>query len=320
MKNIQLISASAGSGKTFKLMEEIAERVAGENSEGAVAPEAIMVTTFTNKAAAELQERIRMRLMDAAGKDGTRHDDAAQRIYDGLIGTVNSICARLLKEYAFEAGLSPAVDVLPEEDAARIFNMATSSAIAEASKDLEPIARRLGLMGYGSRYSKQADWRGFVHDIVDLARSNDMDAETLKKSVDDSWTSLEALLGKAHSKKMGQGIETRLSDEIDAAIEGIEAGEDTTGATKGALAFLQGVKRTLRRGWDHVPWSHWLTMATLSTGAKSRELVEGIRAQVPKSPLATCNPLLTRLNFPVFSLTHITTTNMDNLLFHLNKK
>jgi len=273
MKNIQLISASAGSGKTYRLMNEIADRVAGASGTGSVAPEEIMATTFTNKAAAELKERIRMRLLE----EGRAAD--AQRIYDGLIGTVNSICARLLKEYAFEAGLSPAVDVLPEEDAERIFNMATASAIGAASKKLEPIARRLGLMGYGSKYSKQADWRDFVHTIVDLARSNDMDAECLKESADDSWQSLKKLLGKAHGKKMGQGIEVRLAKEMDAAIDGLKSGEDTTQASRDALAFLQSVKRKKQRGWDHVSWSDWLNMESLGTGAKSRELVEGIHAQ-----------------------------------------
>jgi len=273
MKNIQLISASAGSGKTYRLMNEIADRVAGASGKKSVAPEEIMATTFTNKAAAELKERIRMRLLE----EGRAAD--AQRIYDGLIGTVNSICARLLKEYAFEAGLSPAVDVMPEEDAKRIFNMATSSAIEDASKELEPIARRLGLMGFGSRFSKQADWRDFVHNIVDLARSNDMDADSLQASANGSWQSLETLLGKAHSEKMGQGIEDRLAREIDAAIAGIESGEDKTGATKGALSFLQGMKRIQRRGWKHVSWADWLTLAMLGTGAKSRGLVEGIQAQ-----------------------------------------
>jgi len=273
MKNIQLISASAGSGKTYRLMNEIADRVAGDDGKSSVAPEEIMATTFTNKAAAELKERIRMRLLEA----GRAAD--AQRIYDGLIGTVNSICARLLKEYAFEAGLSPAVDVLPEEDAERIFNMATSSAIEGASKELEPIARRLGLMGYGSGRSKQADWRKFVQDIVNLARSNDMDANHLKASADQSWQALEVLLGKAHSKKIGQGIENRLAEEVDAAIAGIEAGEDKTKDTNSVLNFLQNLKRTQQRSWEYVSWSDWLTMATLKTGAKSRELVEGIQAQ-----------------------------------------
>ncbi|MBW2737128.1 MAG: UvrD-helicase domain-containing protein, partial [Deltaproteobacteria bacterium] len=67
MNEIKIISASAGSGKTYRLAEFLeAEVVAGR-----VRPDAIVATTFTNKAAAELQERVRTRLL-ASG----RTDDA----------------------------------------------------------------------------------------------------------------------------------------------------------------------------------------------------------------------------------------------------
>ena len=46
MKNIQLISASAGSGKTYRLMNDIAKRVSPADGKAAIAPEHIMATTF----------------------------------------------------------------------------------------------------------------------------------------------------------------------------------------------------------------------------------------------------------------------------------
>ncbi len=272
MKNIQLISASAGSGKTYRLMNEIGARVAGKSGVPHVHPEQIMATTFTNKAAAELKERIRMRLLEE-GKSAE-----AQRIYDGLIGTVNSICSKLLKEYAFEAGLSPAVDVLLEDDASRIFNMATASAIAISGKTLEPIARRLGLMGIKKGYAKQDDWREHVQRIVDLARSNAMDAATLKAAGDESWASLEKLLGKAHSSKMGAGIDKRLKDAVNDAVAAIQANvEDSTKVTASALSSLQKVQRTINSyGTHNLSWEDWLGLSGLKTGAKSKDLVDDV--------------------------------------------
>jgi len=271
MKNIQLISASAGSGKTYRLMNEIAARVVGKSGVPQVEPEQIMATTFTNKAAAELKERIRMRLLEE-GKSAE-----AQRIYDGLIGTVNSICSKLLKEYAFEAGLSPAVDVLLEEDATRIFNMATASAIAQSGKTLEPIAKRLGLMGYGSRYAKQADWREHVQRVVDLARSNAMDKATLLAAGDESWASLQSLLGKPHSDKMGQGMDTRLQTAVDTAIAEIQGNvDDSTKGTKSALDTLFKMKRSMSFGMQYLSWESWLGLAGLSTGAKSKDFIEPV--------------------------------------------
>ncbi|MDQ6956773.1 MAG: UvrD-helicase domain-containing protein, partial [Mariprofundaceae bacterium] len=278
MKNIQLISASAGSGKTYRLMNEIAASVLGKADVPHVQPEQIMATTFTNKAAAELRERIRMRLLEE-GKAAE-----AQRIYDGLIGTVNSICSKLLKEYAFEAGLSPAVDVLLEDDAKRIFNMATASAIAVSGKSLEPIARRLSLMGYGSGYAKQDDWRDHVQRVVDLARSNAMDETTLKAAGDASWASLESLLGQAHTQKMGAGIDMRLAVVVNDAVSAIQDNdEDKTKVTASALSSLQKMQRTIKSfGVHNLSWEDWLGLSGLKTGAKSKDLVEGVKIEASK--------------------------------------
>ena len=51
MTNIHIITASAGSGKTYRLSTLLHEKIAS----GEVRPEAVIATTFTKKAAAELQ-------------------------------------------------------------------------------------------------------------------------------------------------------------------------------------------------------------------------------------------------------------------------
>jgi len=272
--NIKLISASAGSGKTYRLMNEIADRVAGTDTGIAqVAPEEIMATTFTNKAAAELRERIRMRLL-AEGRAGD-----AQRINDGLIGTVNSVCARLLKEYAFEAGLSPAVDIMPAEDAERIFNMATATSIAKSAVELEPIARRMELLGYENKYRKVKGWRDFVQDIVDAARSNNMDADALRSSGEHSWQSMRAFFPESHSDKIAQGLDQRLKIAVDVAIQTVSSGKDKTKVTQTALKLLQSVSSQLATGIDQVSWSDWLGLSSLKIGAKSKEAVAPIQEQ-----------------------------------------
>ena len=59
--NVEFIKASAGSGKTFSLMERVEHLVVNEN----VPVGAILATTFTVKAANELKSRIRRKLLDA---------------------------------------------------------------------------------------------------------------------------------------------------------------------------------------------------------------------------------------------------------------
>ena len=51
--NIKVISASAGTGKTYTLAAEMLEDIAS----GAARPEAVVAITYTNKAAGELASR-----------------------------------------------------------------------------------------------------------------------------------------------------------------------------------------------------------------------------------------------------------------------
>ena len=115
---IEIISASAGSGKTFSLTSELIEAL-----KNGIRPEGILATTFTNKAATELIERVRLRLFESGDWE------SAQRIFDSYLGTVNSVCGRLLKEFAFEAGLSPTLDVLPEGDDQFIYERAIAPVV-----------------------------------------------------------------------------------------------------------------------------------------------------------------------------------------------
>ena len=199
MRNIHLISASAGSGKTYSLTEKVFEAV-----KSGIAPERIMAVTFTNKAAAELKQRIRQRLVQPAdGESGAQLDamrEQAGTLADAYIGTVNSICARLLREFAFEAGDSPAIDIMPEQETARLFRLSVSHVIGHYYDRLSGPARRLGRDGSGSGYAQKPDWQDDVQDIVDLARANGLDQVAVKAMAADSFAGLKQHLGKRRKK------------------------------------------------------------------------------------------------------------------------
>ena len=80
-----LIIAGPGSGKTFTLVERIYYLI----SEKGIPPERLFVSTFTEKAAAELITRISSRL--AA-------DNIAVNLNEMYVGTFHSICLRFLEE------------------------------------------------------------------------------------------------------------------------------------------------------------------------------------------------------------------------------
>jgi ATP-dependent exoDNAse (exonuclease V) beta subunit len=105
-----LLAAGAGSGKTAVMVERFAEAVLHDG----VAVGAILTLTFTEKAAAELRERIRRRFVELGEDERAREVDAA------WIGTIHGFCARVLRSQPLAAGLDPRFDVLDEAAARRL--------------------------------------------------------------------------------------------------------------------------------------------------------------------------------------------------------
>lgn len=81
-----LIIAGPGAGKTMTLVERVVYLVTGKQVE----PQALMVATFTEKAAKELITRISNRLLEL---------DLRVNLNEMYIGTLHSIFLRLLEEY-----------------------------------------------------------------------------------------------------------------------------------------------------------------------------------------------------------------------------
>jgi len=257
LKNIQLINASAGSGKTYSLTNRVADIL-----KDGIAPESLMATTFTNKAAAELRERIRIQLLQG------NFNDEAGRIRDGFIGTVNGICGRLLKEYSLEAGMSPAIEIMPEEDSKSIFNISIKSVIEQYGDRMEPAAKRLGLDGGGSGYAKRDDWRDYVKRVVDLARSNQISIDALRECSTESWESLKKIFGDP----VDGNFDKELYDAMTVAISHLNQIEKMTKTTEKAVSELKKCHDNAGKG--RLTWSDWVKLSKLKT-AKDGEVEVG---------------------------------------------
>ena len=118
-----IVDANAGSGKTSVLVERFVRAVL----EDQVEVTGMLAITFTEKAAAELRERIRLRLR-ALGAD-----EAAHATEDAFISTIHGFCARVLRANALVAGIDPAFTVIDEAEAARLADAAFEAALEETA-------------------------------------------------------------------------------------------------------------------------------------------------------------------------------------------
>src|SRR6266849_8587117 len=115
------VRASAGSGKTSVLVERIAQLLAQSwDDNKPLDVTQIVAITFTRKAAAELEERLRgtfreMASLATQAEERTfwaRQIDALPR---AMIGTIDSFCARILREFGL---LDPTPDRIEPDFAA----------------------------------------------------------------------------------------------------------------------------------------------------------------------------------------------------------
>ena len=130
LQGLQLIEASAGTGKTYALAALYVRLVLGHGrAQGPLTPPEILVMTFTEAATAELRDRIRLRLTQAAHdfrlaqepsdaflRDlknsipavqwpscAARLDAAAQWMDEAAIFTIHGWSSRMLRQHAFDS-------------------------------------------------------------------------------------------------------------------------------------------------------------------------------------------------------------------------
>jgi ATP-dependent helicase/nuclease subunit A len=120
-----LLAAGAGSGKTSVLVERFARAV----REDGIAPDRILAITFTERAAAELRERVRARLLALGEREAARASEGA------YVGTFHGFCARVLRAHAREAGLREEFEILDEGLAGRLRRQAFAAALGEFVED-----------------------------------------------------------------------------------------------------------------------------------------------------------------------------------------
>ena len=106
-----IVSAAAGSGKTYTLVERIVQNIIA----GKYRIDELLVVTFTNAAAAEMRERIEKKLTDELGN----HPELAHQLVllsNASISTLHSFCQRLIRENFTAIDVDPKYRLLNEQE------------------------------------------------------------------------------------------------------------------------------------------------------------------------------------------------------------
>ena len=264
-KNIRITGAGAGTGKTHQLCEIVSDALARDANDvnGNCRPGGFIATTFTRKAAAELTERVRKRLLERG------LDDAALRVEEALVGTVHSVCTRIVRRFAFEAGISPSLRVMDESIEKAMLGCAVEECFSPSDIGrMEVLARKLGQI---DQRKFESNWKNQVRDLIASARSNAIDPGALDGM---ARRSLDELLAY-FSKPTADDLEAALSKEIENAVSMIALRDDKTKITATCVEEMQKAQRSLRQG--ELPWSDWCKLVKLSPGKKSWPDVVAVR-------------------------------------------
>ena len=266
MATVDVISASAGTGKTHRLSHILCDALLSEEPGQRVRPEGVVAVTYLRKAAAELRSRVRQSLMAAGAWEN------AERIRDGYVGTIHSVCQRLLGEFALEGGLSPELTPVEASVGERLFQEALAEVLAPDDAWMNHLGDQLNV-----------DWRDEIQGVVRAARNNGLDASALRASAEDSLAGLLALLprpvGDARQK------DAALLAEMERLLPTFEVDAGASdAAAKRAEALASALACGRARG-GLVPWLAQLQVAKKLGGVKKlAALVGGLLGMIDDHP------------------------------------
>lgn len=186
-------NAGAGSGKTFTLSEKLYEFLTAGNGD----PGEVILTTFTVKAAEELKERVRRKLLEKG-----EHAKAAH-VSNALIGTINGVCSSLLERYSMQIGLSPELKILDQHTVDILFEKFLASNVADDMyHQLNHLSFRFSLYevnDYRGKETLKPCWPKLVKALVDKFRDYNFTKEQVQLSKESALKIITGFLPSGES-------------------------------------------------------------------------------------------------------------------------
>lgn len=230
MKNITYINAGAGSGKTHELISLFTGLVA----DGKATPDQVIMTTFSERAAAEIKERAKEGLI-AQG-----FTDESLAVEHAAIGTVHGIAYQFIRKYWFRLGLAPDIKVMDDNAKGVYVSQSLANLPTPSELSLLHDFARVFSIKNGSQLNLNF-WREQLTRIIDLSSNYE---------VTDYATSLRKSLELVRSLIDPTACSSLPDDDLAFAIDSLTVFWEDKGTSKtniDRLDALRRLKATLKR-------------------------------------------------------------------------
>lgn len=259
--DITLIKAGAGAGKTYRIQTTLAEWVKSDK----VQANRILAVTFTNAAASEMRQRIKLALL------GAGQTEQAAQLQQSVITTIHAFGLNVLERFAFEQGLSPTPRQLNENEQQYL--------LAQILSELETVvalvdnADRFGYKATKNKDGYQDKYLGIQKTVLRAINTlRSIGKGSQQNNVDEIAATIEqtqqALADAYGEPDSAERLNSELADAIDNArknLPGEEVLQELWG--KGNQEF---VKSLFGIDLENITkdWSHWATLQTLGAPTK----------------------------------------------------
>ncbi|RKU06868.1 hypothetical protein C6503_25255 [Candidatus Poribacteria bacterium] len=189
------VTAGAGSGKTTVLVQRYLKIL----RERDLTPREIVAITFTEKAAAEMKERIIEEMAEETENVGVEYSNSLQRFRDAMnsahISTIHAFCASILREFPFQAHVPANFSIVQGIDQKLLLQKTIRETLKTIATNEED-EHRPELTRLLQRYGGQQKLTDFFSDLVEKRDS------------------LERLVKKMYSNPNDTEIRTNLERQI----------------------------------------------------------------------------------------------------------
>ena len=199
------VTAGAGSGKTTVLVERYLKIL----REGDAKPQEIVAITFTEKASAEMKERVIKEL--SQGEDRGTRENVLEQMNTIHISTIHAFCSRILREFPFQANVPANFSILQGIDQKLLLQETLKNTLTDIATNLED-RHRAALTRLLRRYGGQQKLVDFFSMMIN---QRDVIAQLMQEIYDDRGNAeIRGVLQQQICEK-DQQVRQRLMSTID---------------------------------------------------------------------------------------------------------